>query len=309
MGLEKLGKTELKVSGICYGCGNFGEKLSREQAFEVLDRYVGEGGNFLDTANVYCRWIEGLENSSEQILGEWLRSRGKKERVVIATKGGHYDFKAPDVSRVNKKEITIDLEESLKTLGVDTIDFYWLHRDDEAKDVEEILEIMEGLVRSGKIRYYGASNYKLERLKQADKYAKEKGIPGFSAVSNQWCLAKINPDSPLYVDKTLVLTDNTLFEWHRKTQTPLIPFTSSGHGVFEKMAAGPLSVPFLKTYGNEENEKLFRELLRKKEETGVSLYALSLMELKKKGVQVIPVCSVSRSSQMDGIIEAMHLCG
>lgn len=308
MKLEKLGSTDLKVSSICYGCGNFGEKLDRDAAFYVLDRYTGEGGNFLDTANVYCRWVEGLANSSEQILGEWLKSRKKSGKVVIATKGGHYDFRNPQVSRVNKKEITRDLEESLKTLGLDTIDFYWLHRDKETKEIGEILDIMEELVKTGKIRYYGASNFKLWRLQEADHCAKHKGYQGFSAVSNQWCLAKIKEGSPLYADKTLVRTESGLLNWHKETQMPLLPFTSSGHGIFEKMAAGPLVSPFLETYGNSENEKLYQELLKKKEETGASLYALSLKALREQGFPVIPICSAGKISQMDGILEALHIC-
>ena len=148
-----LKETDLELSNVCLGTANFGEKLTKEQAYEVLDTYVAAGGNFIDSANVYCKWIEELGNCSEQYLGSWLRDRKAYNKIVIATKGGHYDFKAPEISRVREETIRADLEESLQTLGVDHIDFYWLHRDDESVDITEIVDIMETLVKEGKIRY------------------------------------------------------------------------------------------------------------------------------------------------------------
>ena len=142
--------TDLELSNVCLGTANFGEKLTKEQAYEVLDTYVAAGGNFIDSANVYCKWIEELGNCSEQYLGSWLGDRKAYNKIVIATKGGHYDFKAPEISRVREETIRADLEESLQTLGVDHIDFYWLHRDDESVDITEIVDIMETLVKEGK---------------------------------------------------------------------------------------------------------------------------------------------------------------
>lgn len=151
MRYQVMNQTDLKLSNLCLGGAGFGDRLNLEQSFEILDAFVRAGGNFIDTANIYCRWVPGLENCSEIVLGEWLKARGAYRDVVIATKGAHYLFDTDEkISRVNEKEIRKDLEESLKTLGADVIDFYWLHRDDESRPIEEIVDILEKLKQEGR---------------------------------------------------------------------------------------------------------------------------------------------------------------
>lgn len=132
-----LKDTDLKLSNICLGTANFGTSLNEEMAFSLLDEFVRQGGNFIDTANVYCRWVPGNGNSSERFLGNWLKSRGAYNDVVIATKGAHYDMAHPEISRVTEEAIRFDIEESSQTMGLDVLDFYWLHRDDENKPIEK----------------------------------------------------------------------------------------------------------------------------------------------------------------------------
>ena len=139
----QLNNTDLNVSRICLGTAGFGDKSDQEKSFEVLDAFVRAGGNFIDTANVYCKWLEGRGNCSEQIIGKWLKDRGAAGKVIVATKGAHYSFDDPSRSRVNREDICADLDESCRTLGTDVIDFYWLHRDDPEKQVEEIVDILE----------------------------------------------------------------------------------------------------------------------------------------------------------------------
>ena len=170
----------LEVSKICIGADHFGTAVDNKIAERILDEYVERGGNFIDTANVYGKWVNGAGNASEKFLGEWLKNT--KKQVVIATKGAHYNFNSPTVMRLNEKDIRTDLEESLTALKRDHIDFYWLHRDDVSKPIGEILETMESLRREGKILLYGASNFTGERLFEAEKYAREHNIRGFSAV-------------------------------------------------------------------------------------------------------------------------------
>ena len=145
----QLNNTDLDVSRICLGTAGFGDKLDQEKSFEVLDAFIRAGGNFIDTANVYCKWLEGHGNCSEQIIGKWLKDRGAEGKVIVATKGAHYSFEDPGRSRVNREDIRADLDESCRTLGKDEIDFYWLHRDDPEKPVEEIVDILEELKKEG----------------------------------------------------------------------------------------------------------------------------------------------------------------
>lgn len=305
---SKLKGTDLKLSNICLGTANFGEKLSKEQAYQILDAYVDAGGNFIDSANVYCKWIDGLGNSSEQYLGSWLRDRNAYQKVVIATKGGHYDFQNPSVSRVREEEIRKDLEESLRTLGIECIDFYWLHRDDETIDITETVDIMEKLVKEGKIRYYGASNYKRHRMEQAAVYAKKKGLQGFTAVSNQWSMARVNPEGNMNPDPTLVMMDEAYYEWHKAGKMPMIPFSSGAHGFFDKLDRNiQISKQMHDAYMNEENQKRYRLLRQLREETGESIYALSIAWLLNQPFQVYPVTAVSRKEQIQDLIAASNI--
>jgi aryl-alcohol dehydrogenase-like predicted oxidoreductase len=304
--------TDIELSAVCLGAAGFGVKLTEERAFEILDAFTEAGGNFIDTANVYCRWVPGKANCSEEIIGRWLKSRNAYKTVIIATKGGHYDFNSPKIPRISKQEIKKDLDDSLKTLGLDNIDFYWLHRDDEAKPIEEIIDIMEGFVKEGKVRYYGASNYKLERMKAAKAYADGNGIQGFSAVSNQWSLASVNPGANINPDPTLAFMTEEYYQWHRETLTPMIPYSSTAFGFFEKLAlAGgdpsKLSEDMKRTYANERNLRIYKELVRLSKEQGVSVHALSLACLAKQLFDVIPVNSVRNLEQLKGIIQAGEL--
>lgn len=305
---QLLSRTELNLSTICYGTGNFGTLLAESEAFQTLDAFTDGGGNFIDTANVYCKWVKGLGNSSEQYLGRWLKSRNAYNRVVIATKGGHYDFAEPDVSRVTRTGIGEDLEESLKSLGVSHIDFYWLHRDNLKLPIEEIIDIMEGFVRDGKIRYYGASNYSQQRMEQAWQYANRKKIQGFSAVSNQWSLATVNPGSNLNSDPSLVMMDPSYYKWHRQSNMPMIPYSSGAYGYFSKLHQGrTLSEAIEKAYSNEKNHKIYKDLCQYSAKHGISVHALSLAWLCNQPFQVFPVVSASAAEQMEDILTAGEL--
>lgn len=319
----QLRNTDLSLTNICLGSGNFGEKLSEEEAFAVMDAYVEKGGNFFDTANVYCRWVPGKENCSEEIIGKWLKSRNAYNKVIIATKGAHYELSDPAISRVNKKELAIDLESSLKTLGLEQIQLYWLHRDDENQPIEEIVDMMEGFVKEGKIRYYGASNFKLERMKKAVEYAKVKGYQGFSAVSNQWSLATVNPGENVNQDTTMEMMTEEYYKWHKESKMPMIPYSSSAFGFFEKLhkeaskiSNGKLLVPveeiqisdkIKSAYINQKNLSLYSKLVTLQEKHQISMFGLSVAALINQPFDVIPVISVTKPEQVDDFVSASSI--
>lgn len=321
MKYKKLQNTELTLSNLCLGTANFGDRLTKEESFALLDMFVRQGGNFIDTANIYCRWIPGLENCGERIIGEWLKSRGAYRNVVVATKGAHYLFDDDKrTSRVNETEIRKDLEDSLRTLGLDQIDFYWLHRDDRTRPIEEIMDTMEKLRTEGKIRYYGFSNYRTDRLRQAHEYGKRNGLIGPSAVSNQWSLASVNPGGNTNQDPTLVLFSEEEYQWHKVTGVPAIPYTSTALGFFEKLKKAGVKVQdgillsrgnieeipasIRTAYWNEENLKTYERLLTLQKETGHSLQALSVAYFLAQPFQVIPIGSARNSQQLSGYLEA-----
>ena len=296
-----------KVSSICLGLGGFGTGLSEAASFEILDAFWEAGGNFADTANIYGKWAADKKNHSEMVTGKWLKSRNAQNKITIATKGGHFDLETPHISRVSQTEVRKDIEESLAALGLDCIDLYWLHRDDETLPIGEIVDFMEGFVKEGKIRCYGASNYKLNRLQKAHEHAEKNGCTGFVAVQNQFCLAVPAPGLANPAD--MVATDESLYRWHEKTKTPLVPYSSTASGFFEKMfVAGANWREYVnRAYINERNIEIYNDLLKLKEKYSESLYTLSVAFLKNLPFCTIPISSARNPAQLEGFLRAGDL--
>lgn len=324
----QLNNTDLNVSRICLGTAGFGDKLDQEKSFKVLDTFVQAGGNFIDTANVYCKWLEGHGNCSEQIIGKWLKDRGTQGKVIVATKGAHYSFEDQGRSRVNREDIRTDLDESCRTLGTDVIDFYWLHRDDPKKLAEEIVDILEELQKEGRIRYFGFSNYRTKRLKEIQKCLEERNHPGITAVSNQWSLAGINPGGNTNPDPTLVEFSREEYKWHCETKTASIPFSSTAMGFFSKLQKmgvlytekvdtfwmrnmesqiADLSESIKKSYWNETNLRTYQKLLKLQKETGHSLQSLALAYFFHQPFQTVPVTGVSNLNQLKDALAACDI--
>ena len=319
----KLHNTSLELSNICLGAGSFGTGLNEDGTFEILDAFSEAGGNFIDTANIYGKWAEDKINHSEIAIGKWIKSRNAYDKMIIATKGGHYNLDTPDLPRLSKQDIQTDLEESLRTLELDCIDFYWLHRDDESKPVEEIIDIMQGFVTEGKIRYYGASNYRLSRMKAAEAYSRSNNYQGFSAISNRWSLASVNPEVKANSDPTLADMTKDFYQWHKESKMPAVPYSATASGFFEKLfnikpqvKDGILIAPYdkiklpehiQKAYINEKNLRIYEELLELKNKYNVSLYTLSIACLLNQPFDVIPVSSVRNIEQLNGFLQASEI--
>ncbi len=299
--------TELRVSPVCLGADTFGWRLTEEQAFEILDRFSACGGNFIDTANIYGRWQPHGLNSSEIVLGKWLRHNREKS-PVIATKGCHYEL-STGRSRLNRACLQADLDSSLRALGVEAIALYYLHRDDLSMEIGEILELLEEFVRAGKILYYGASNFTAERLYRAEAYAKQHRLTGFSAVSNQYAYAKNNLTPLEQGDPTLVVTTGGELQFHRETKTPLVPYQATARGYFAKRARGDaLNESLVRAFQSPENERKYESLLEESRRTGLSVQTLSLVRLaRSEAFQLIPVTSVSGLPQLKDVEDALQI--
>jgi len=168
-----LGRTELQVHPLCLGGNVFGWSANAEQSNEVLTAYETAGGNFIDTADMYSRWHTGnVGGESETIIGDWMRSRGNRSEMVIATKVAKLATR-PGLSAAN---IAVAAEDSLRRLGTDYIDIYYAHHDDEEIPLEESLTAFNELVTAGKVRYLAASNYTASRLEEALKISRDLGM-------------------------------------------------------------------------------------------------------------------------------------
>ncbi|MEH1779819.1 MAG: aldo/keto reductase [Nostoc sp.] len=184
---RKLGHSGLEVSPLSFGGNVFGWTIDENTSFEILDNFIAAGGNFIDTADVYSKWFGGNQGGeSEAILGKWLKQRGNREQVVIATKvGNDMGVKGKGLSR---KHIQQAVEDSLQRLQTDYIDLYQSHIDDEATPLEETLETYGELIRQGKVRAIGASNYSAERLLQALEISRQYNYPRYESLQPRYNL-------------------------------------------------------------------------------------------------------------------------
>jgi aryl-alcohol dehydrogenase-like predicted oxidoreductase len=165
---RKLGNSGLEVAPLALGGNVFGWTVDEPTGFKLLDAFVDAGFNLIDTADVYPKWAPGRQGGeSETLIGKWLKRSGRRKDVILATKVGME--MAPDRKGLSKAYILRAAEDSLKRLRIDTIDLYQSHRDDPATPVEETLEAFTQLVREGKVRAIGASNFSVERLAQSLK--------------------------------------------------------------------------------------------------------------------------------------------
>jgi aryl-alcohol dehydrogenase-like predicted oxidoreductase len=183
--LRRLGATDLKIAPLVLGGNVFGWTADRAASFAVLDAFVDGGGTMIDTADVYTAWIDGHSGGeSETVIGEWLRAGGKRDRVQIATKVGKLGDGGLSAAAIERA-----CEASLRRLGVDRIDLYYAHRDDQAVPLEETLGAFGRLVQAGKIGVVGASNYHAARLKQAVDLGKaDPALPRYHVLQPEYNL-------------------------------------------------------------------------------------------------------------------------
>jgi aryl-alcohol dehydrogenase-like predicted oxidoreductase len=187
MELRELGRSGLKVSPVCLGGNVFGWTADETASFAVLDEFVGSGGNFIDTADVYSRWAAGHEGGeSETVLGKWLKRGGNRDKVILATKVGS------DMGNGKKglkpAYIAQAVEDSLRRLQTDRIDLYQSHRDDPDTPQEEVLETYGKLIKAGKVRAIGASNFTAERLGAALAISAKNGLPRYESLQPEYNL-------------------------------------------------------------------------------------------------------------------------
>ncbi len=176
----KMGNSDLEVSRINLGGNVFGWTLDEKQSFEILDAFVQGGGNFIDTADTYSWWVNGVGGQSETIIGKWMKEKGNRKNIIVASKVGSQTKEHPvDVS---KKHILKSIDETLQRLQTDYLDLYYTHFDDEKTPVEETLSAYDEIIKAGKVRYIGASNISPERLTESFAAAEKNNLPKYVAL-------------------------------------------------------------------------------------------------------------------------------
>ena len=293
----KLKETGLEIFPLCLGGNVFGWTANEEESFKVLDAFAEAGGNFIDTADVYSEWKEGnTGGDSEKILGKWMKSRGNRHEMVIATKVAKYS-KRPGLSAAN---IKLAIEESLERLQTDHIDIYYAHEDDTKVDLSETLGEFNELVKSGKVHDLGASNYSGDRLREAHKVSSENSFAKYTALQNHYNLVErkeFESDADIAA-KELGINSFPYFGLARGFLTGKY---QPGVTVESARAQGASA------YFNDRGWTVLNKVTEIAKSHGVSNSAIALAWLRSKGQT--PIASARTVEQLREIMQVVELSG
>ncbi len=186
---RSLGTTGIEVAPLMLGGNVFGWTVDQPTAFPILDAFVDAGLNFIDTADIYSTWVAGhTGGESETIIGNWLKQSGKRSKIVLATKVGMQ--MGSGKKGLKKDYILEEVEDSLRRLQTDYIDLYQSHEDDPSTPLEETMDAFAQLIKEGKVRAIGASNYSAERLAEALRVSREHGLPSYECLQPKYNLCE-----------------------------------------------------------------------------------------------------------------------
>ena len=297
---RELGKSGIKVNPITFGGNVFGWTIDEQQSFEILDKYVDSGLDFIDTADVYSKWAPGNKGGeSETIIGNWLQKSGKRDKVIIATKVGME--MAPDKQGLSKAYITKAVEDSLKRLKTDHIDLYQSHKDDKNTPLEETLSTYTDLIKQGKIRAIGASNYEATRFKEALEVSKKNNLAAYQT---------LQPEYNLY-DR----------EGYEKELEPVCIENGIGVITYYSLASGFLTGKYrsesdlsksqrgqgVKKYLNERGFRILKALDEVAAAYNSTSASVALAWVIARPGITAPIASATSTKQLDAIIAATKL--
>jgi aryl-alcohol dehydrogenase-like predicted oxidoreductase len=292
-----LPKTELRVHPLCLGGNVFGFSADVKNSEDVLSYYFDNGGNFVDTADMYSQWAPGhVGGESETIIGNWMRKRANRGQMVIATKVSKLDTR-PGLKAAN---IAAACDDSLRRLQTDYIDLYYAHQDDPDTPIEETLGAFDSLIKAGKVRYIAASNFTPARLQESLDIAKKLNLASYVACQDQYNLMDRDYETTLRdtVDK------NGLSE---------IPFYGLARGFLSGKYRPGVTVESVratgvaKSYANERGWKMLEELDQIAQERSTSVAAVALAWLRAQPTVSTPIASATKLEQIKELMPVLKL--
>ncbi|MFE1601693.1 aldo/keto reductase [Methylobacterium sp. ID0610] len=300
MELRPLGRSGLSVPPLCFGGNVLGWTADEPTSFALLDRLLAEGFTFIDTADVYSRWVPGHSGGeSETILGRWMRERGCRDRIVLATKvgmdmgDGRKGLKAAYIERA--------VEDSLRRLQTDRIDLYQSHEDDPETPIEETLGAYDRLIRAGKVRAIGASNFSAARLQEALDVAARTGLPRYESLQPEYSLAARQG------------YEAELEPLCRREEIGVISYFSLAAGFLTGKyreagaAAGRAREIRVSPYLNPKGFALLREIDAVAEAQGATPAQVALAWLVARPGLTAPIASATSLPQLDELIAGVRL--
>ena len=300
MQTRALGSSGLTIVPLVFGGNVFGWTADEARSFELLDAFVDRGFNCIDTADVYSSWVPGhTGGESETILGKWFASSGKRGKVILATKVG---MEMPNTGKGLRKDYILrEVEQSLRRLQTDHIDLYQSHKDDESTPIDETLEAYAQLLKEGKVRAIGASNYKGARLTEAMDAAKNNNLPAYTT---------LQPDYNL-IDRQDYETD--LAPVAARYSLGVIPYFSLASGFltgkYQSLddTKGKSRGSRVQKYFNARGMRILAALRQVSAETGAQPASIALAWLLAQPTITAPIASATSVDQLDALFAAVDL--
>ena len=290
-------ESDLVVHPLCLGSNIFGAAATEAQSHLVMDAYRSHGGNFIDTADMYNQWIDGhVGGESESVIGSWMKSRGNRADMVIATKVSKMD-RRPGLSA---KNIIAACEESLDRLQTDYIDLYYSHSDDETVSLEETLGAYAQLIAEGKVRYIAASNFRPARVRESIKFSEDNNLPSYIAVQDLYNL----------VDRTTY--EGEMAQTVADLGISNIPFYGIARGFLTgKYRPGVTEVdsmrPAALVYTTDKNYAILTAMDEIAQAHNAPLGAIALGWLRAQPTVSAPIASARTVPQLEEIIQVVEL--
>lgn len=297
---RKLGDSGIEVAPLAFGGNVLGWTVDDETGFRLLDAFVDAGFNLIDTADVYPKWAQGRQGGeSETVIGKWLKRRGRRSEVAIATKVG--SEMAPGRKGLSKAYILSAVEDSLRRLQTDYIDLYQSHRDDPETPVEETLEAYAQLVKQGKVRAIGASNFSAARLTESLRASERNGYPRYTS---------LQPEYNLY---ERVGYEGAIESVVRANRLGVIPYFSLASGFLtgkyrsEADLANKARAQFVKKYLNERGFKILAALDEVAKAQQSNPVRVALAWLVSRPTVTAPIASATSLEQLKDLVDATRL--
>jgi aryl-alcohol dehydrogenase-like predicted oxidoreductase len=290
-------ESDLVVHPLCLGSNIFGAAATEAESHLVMDAYRSHGGNFIDTADMYNQWVEGhVGGESESVIGSWMKSRGNRADMVIATKVSKMD-RRPGLSA---KNIVAACEESLDRLQTDYIDLYYSHSDDETVSLEETLGAYAQLIAEGKVRYIAASNFTPARVRESIKFSEDNNLPSYIAVQDLYNL----------VDRTTYEAE--MAQTVAELGISNIPFYGIARGFLTgKYRPGVTEVdskrPAALVYTTDKNYAVLTAMDEIAQSHNAPLGAIALGWLRAQPTVSAPIASARTVAQLEEIIQVVEL--
>lgn len=296
---RKIGNTNIEIAPLIFGGNVFGWTADEATSFRLLDEFFENGFDTIDTANSYSSWVPGNKGGeSETIIGKWLKKSGKRDQAIIITKVG-WDI-TPQRKGLDRKSIMEEVEGSLKKLQTDYIDIYLSHKDDPNTPVEETLEAFDKLIKQGKVRQIGASNFHKDRLEESIKTSREKKLYEYKVIQPKYNLM------------------DRLFE---KGEAAVAEEYGLGVITYSSLASGFLSGKYrsekdfkksdrghgMQKYLNKKGFAILNALEKISEQNQAAYSTIALAWLLHKPVVTAPIASATSSKQLKELMASVNL--